>query len=88
MTDCRVLDVGWVCSRSRGRGLDAAEHLQPGAGGDAQRVAARVIVLAPALRDLQAAAAAPPVRLAAQDDHGVGQVLGDLQGEGLLRRWR
>ena len=67
-----------------GRGLDTAEHFQPEAGRDPQRVAAGVIVLAPALRDLQVAAAAPPMRLAAQDEHGIGQVLGDLQGEGLL----
>src|SRR5262249_60234055 len=47
------------------RALDAAEHFQPGASGDAQRVAAGGIVLAPALRDLQAAAGAPPRPVAA-----------------------
>ena len=74
------------CSRCQvaGRGLHAAEDLQPLAGGDAQRVPAGVVVLAPALGDLQAAVGAPPLRLAAQDDHRVAQELGHLQGEGLL----
>ena len=67
-----------------GWGLGTAEHLQPTAGGDAQRVAARVIVLAAALHNLQAAADTPPVALAAQNNDRVGQVLGNLQGEGLL----
>jgi hypothetical protein len=47
-------------------------------------VAPRIIVLAAALGDFQAPVRAPPVRLAAQDDDGVSQVLGNLQGEGLL----
>ena len=85
MTDCRVVDVGCLSlPEVAGRGLHPAEDLQPLAVGNAQRVQAGVVVLASALGDLQAAAGAPPLRLAAQDDHRVAQELADLQGEGLL----
>src|SRR2546423_680253 len=67
-----------------GRGLDAAKPPPPLPAADAERVPAGVEVLAPALGDLETPMGASAVRLAAEEDNGIGQELSHFQGEGLL----
>ena len=60
--------------------LHAAEHLQPLAGGDTQRVLAGLVVLPPAFHDFQAAVDTPVEMFAPEDDHGVREEFRHLQG--------
>ena len=80
ITERLAVEVG--CARFAPDGsLNAAEHFQPLAGRNSQRVLAGHIVLPAALDDLDAAVA--PRRLyavAVQLDYGVGQETGRFQG--------
>src|SRR5207245_4105245 len=54
--------------------LHAAEHLEPLAGGDTQRVLASLVVLPPAFHDFQAAVDTPLVLFAIRGHLGVREV--------------
>jgi hypothetical protein len=72
------------CQETTRLDLHAAEHLQPLAAGDTQRMLAYLEVLPPAFHDFQAAVDTPVEMFAFQDDHGVREELRHLQGGGLL----